>query len=130
MIAIHQLRLMFPPLGPNARHNELYLRAADIIEKLGWARYALYDTSTGAVCVMGAFGVAVNGNPNNCPDGPHVAALAKLLELPPSSQHASSPERGKVVNWNNRICTSADDVIQGLRRAAAKLAANPLQELL
>lgn len=88
--------------------SEVFDKAADIIERVGWCQGTVYDTYDGSVCQLGAVRIAVSGNPYHEFYPESVAAekeLEKIVGMNP-------------VHWNDRVVRDRMTVISTLRDAA------------
>lgn len=114
---------------PNQIRDDL-LGAADVLEKHGHVKQKLYDSKTGRFCALGAIGQAAVGDATVSSASPRVVAaanaMAEILDLPPITGYPiDSPYCGvnSVVRWNNAPERTAQEVIDGMRLAAAKVPA-------
>ncbi|QCX81169.1 hypothetical protein C9F11_37930 [Streptomyces sp. YIM 121038] len=102
-------------------------RAADHIERYGWAQGALYDgrqaegapTSECRVCAIGAINTAVYGSPSYpAYDSPHhdLALLAeRWLRVYLQLDTVTLPE------WNDALGRTQEQVVQAMRDTAKRL---------
>lgn len=86
------------------KSSTILYRAADLIEKEGWARGHMTGPR-GGYCMLGAMRVAETGSPYD--SSPEVRKAIKALHLE------------SVTRWNDRH--SKDDVLRKLRRTARRL---------
>jgi hypothetical protein len=98
--------------------SDIFAQAADVIERRGWHKLDYMpqgaDPEICAVCVLGAMNVVVTGNPRrgdaraSCASrfGDWLRATGRLRK------------RGRIAEWNDQICKSADEVSAALRAAA------------
>lgn len=101
--------------------GRLARKAAAIINDRGWIRGSLQNAD-GNVCIMGAMGIAWNGN-----------AISYTKSLPNASRtlgvyfHDSVPEHGQVTTFfaaetfNDQVFESKEEVISWLNKAADHL---------
>ncbi|SRR5258708_580819 len=113
-------RTAVPVEAPLKRYQELLLRAADIIEEKGWAR-GEWQTNSGAVCLLGAMGIAHNGRPYFAFRGfTYRRARAAMARYLCEVEHAERLCLNMVIcaNWNDDDARSNAHVISSLRAAA------------
>lgn len=85
--------------------------AIDVLHERGWCQGTLVNDA-GNRCVLGALRVAADAT-NHALLKPSVAAVSHALDLDGSASH--------LVLFNNDPLTSAEDVLLGMKRAAASL---------
>lgn len=89
---------------------EVRLKAADAIEKLGHAKYALEDVD-GSICIGGALNFALTGRAALPSCDEDVYPVVESMGFG-SDGYASWT---RMVNWNNEPIRTAGDVIARLR---------------
>jgi hypothetical protein len=90
---------------------EVYMAAADALEKHGHALHKLQD-ERGRMCLWGAVNFVVNGDPMSLKGDTSEKYVQPLRPF----------IRGKhPIVWNNRVSRRRADVVRLLRRAAAEV---------
>jgi len=94
--------------------------AADVIERDGHAKFAAED-GIGQKCATGAINVAIMGEAHGFSwylGGKACKVVCEALELSYTSYANNNDYIFAVVDWNNADSTTAQEVIDGLRKSA------------
>lgn len=114
--------------------REALRRAKEVLLERGWYQggYAEGDLGGGRVCVRGALGVAVYGDPYlGCVTaGPNHRATLRLYQAGARGPGFAAHPHQHVSLWNDDVATSIDEVIAMIDRAIESLPAEkPEREL-
>jgi hypothetical protein len=110
-------------MNDKATRAEVLLRAADYVRQLGWTRNTLQEPD-GRVCVMGAINCAVLNS--TTARKPLFERLDFISDLASDVSRTATGycDTGGLVDWNDTVATSAEEVILVLEQTAANLKAD------
>lgn len=94
-------------------------KAAEVIEERGWMQGASQDPFGTAVCAMAALRIARGLPP--LPMGDEDTTSVEEVDAAADEFERHVIAEFDVVNWNDRVATSAEQVTTALRECAAEL---------